>query len=157
MTTLTCPLETPIGPIGVTTEAGRLREISFLDRLPSRRRHPRDASEREILVAIERYFTDPSTPLDLPLTLEGTPFQQRVWRTLQAIPPGRVRSYGDIARELGSGARAVGNACRRNPIPLVVPCHRVVSASGIGGFSGATQGGWLEKKRWLLAHEGVVF
>jgi methylated-DNA-[protein]-cysteine S-methyltransferase len=70
-----------------------------------------------------------------------------------AIPPGRTRSYGDIAAELGSSARAVGNACRANPIPLFIPCHRVVAKHGLGGFGGQTRGRLPEIKAWLLRHE----
>ncbi len=87
---------------------------------------------------------------------QGTPFQRRVWRALQDIPPGQTRSYGELAARLGSGARAVGNACRRNPVPLIVPCHRVVGAHGPGGFSGQTGGAALQRKLWLLAHEGIM-
>lgn len=110
---------------------------------------------RRIESQIRRYCHSADTPFDLPLRPQGTDFQQRVWAAMRAIPAGQVRSYGDIARQLGSSARAVGNACRANPIPLVIPCHRVVSAAGIGGFAGATGGDRLALKRRLLAHEGV--
>jgi methylated-DNA-[protein]-cysteine S-methyltransferase len=85
----------------------------------------------------------------------GTPFQRRVWQRLSAIPAGETLTYGALARELGTSARAVGGACRTNPIPLVIPCHRVVATNGLGGYSGERGGDWLAKKRWLLAHEGV--
>ncbi|MBI2318943.1 MAG: MGMT family protein, partial [Betaproteobacteria bacterium] len=85
-----------------------------------------------------------------------TPFQRRVWSAIAAIAPGRTRSYGDIARELGSSARAVGQACGENSFPLVIPCHRVVSAAGIGGFAHSGGGYLLEAKRWLLGHEGAI-
>lgn len=96
---------------------------------------------------------DPDRPFDLPLSTRGTPFQRRVWNAIAAIPRGRLRSYGAIASELDSAARAVGQACGANPFPLVIPCHRVVSASGIGGFAGATDGYLLDAKRWLLEFE----
>jgi methylated-DNA-[protein]-cysteine S-methyltransferase len=76
-----------------------------------------------------------------------------VWQRLREIPAGRTLSYGVLARELGTSARAVGGACRANPVPLAIPCHRVVAATGLGGYSGARGGDWLEKKRWLLRHE----
>ncbi|MCU7939685.1 MAG: methylated-DNA--[protein]-cysteine S-methyltransferase [gamma proteobacterium symbiont of Bathyaustriella thionipta] len=91
--------------------------------------------------------------------LSGTEFQQKVWTTLLEIPVGEVRTYGGIAKELNSSARAVGNACRQNLFPVIVPCHRVVSASGIGGYAGDTldrqhgQINFLNIKQWLLAHE----
>jgi methylated-DNA-[protein]-cysteine S-methyltransferase len=90
---------------------------------------------------------------DIPLELAATPHQRRVWRALQRIPTGAVVSYGTLARRLKSSARAVGGACRANPVPLVIPCHRVVSATGEGGFMGKTGGHALRIKRWLLAHE----
>jgi len=89
----------------------------------------------------------------LPLLPSGTPFQQRVWQALQAIPYGQVLSYGVLAKQLGSSARAIGGACRANPIPVIIPCHRVVAAHDIGGFSGDRYGGKVIIKQWLLAHE----
>jgi methylated-DNA-[protein]-cysteine S-methyltransferase len=105
--------------------------------------------------ALADYFRHGRWPDDLPIAPAGTGFQRRVWDCLRRIPPGRTRSYGDIARELGSGARAVGNACRANPLLLLIPCHRVVAAHGRGGFAGHTSGHWPEIKAWLLAHEGA--
>ena len=78
---------------------------------------------------------------------------QRVWQALKQIPAGESICYGELAKQLGTSARAVGNACRANPLPIVVPCHRVVSASGLGGFMGQTQGAELTVKQWLLKHE----
>ncbi|MBK1719557.1 methylated-DNA--[protein]-cysteine S-methyltransferase [Thiocystis violacea] len=101
------------------------------------------------------YFERAAFTFDLPLELEGTPFQQRVWAVLRAIPAGRTRTYGEVAEELGSAARAVGQACRANPCPIVVPCHRVVGRRGLGGFAGDTSGRRIAVKRWLLDHEGA--
>jgi methylated-DNA-[protein]-cysteine S-methyltransferase len=116
---------------------------------------PRPAARRAA-AALTRYFGgDPAALSDLPVAPVGTPFQRRVWQRLSAIPPGEALSYGALARELGTSARAVGGACRTNPIPLVIPCHRVVATNGLGGYSGERGGDWLAKKRWLLAHEGV--
>ena len=102
---------------------------------------------------LQNYFHDPRHAFDLPLAPLGTPFQQRIWSALQRISPGTTRRYGDLARQMGSSARAVGGACRANPIPLVIPCHRVVAAQGMGGFMGVTAGRGLRIKRQLLAHE----
>ena len=100
--------------------------------------------------ALADYFA--GRPPRLPtLDLRGTRYQQAVWRALLAIPWAEVRTYGEIARELGSGARAVGGANHRNPVAILVPCHRVVAGDGgLGGY-----GGGLERKRWLLAHEAA--
>ena len=102
---------------------------------------------------LDIYFSDPICASTLPLQYAGTPFQNRIWRHLQAITLGTTCRYGEIAQHLNTSARAVGNACRANPLSLVVPCHRVVSAQGIGGYAGATSGWKLSVKAWLLMHE----
>jgi len=112
-----------------------------------------DPLAREARAQLQAYFRDPRHRFDLPLNLAGTAFQHRVWRALQRIPAGRTRSYGELADSLASGARAIGGACRRNPVMIVVPCHRVVAQGGLGGFMGAVRGRALETKAWLLAHE----
>nr|VFK44850.1 MAG: methylated-DNA-[protein]-cysteine S-methyltransferase [Candidatus Kentron sp. TC]VFK47134.1 MAG: methylated-DNA-[protein]-cysteine S-methyltransferase [Candidatus Kentron sp. TC] len=100
-----------------------------------------------------RYFEDPEWRFELPLAPGGTPFQQRVWQALQSIPSGETISYGTLAARLGTCARAVGNACRGNPIPIIIPCHRVVGVRGPGGFMGSRAGEPLAIKKWLLTHE----
>ena len=103
---------------------------------------------------LEEYFAGARTTFDLPLSAVGTPFQRRVWDALRAIPYGTTLSYSELARRLGDvrATRAVGAANGRNPIPIIVPCHRVVGADGsLTGF-----GGGLDRKRWLLEHEGVL-
>ena len=102
------------------------------------------------------YFADPQHRFRCELEPAGTAFQHRVWSRIAAIGPGRTRTYGALAAEVGSAARAVGNACRANPVPLVVPCHRVVGARGLGGFAGDTSGRLMAVKRWLLRHEGAL-
>ena len=101
------------------------------------------------------YLRDGLSPFGLPIERHGTPFQRRVWQALQAIPAGHTRTYGELAEVLGTSARAVGGACRANPCPIVVPCHRVVAKRGLGGFAGDTSGRKVAIKRWLLRHEGV--
>ncbi|PKO47178.1 MAG: cysteine methyltransferase [Betaproteobacteria bacterium HGW-Betaproteobacteria-22] len=103
---------------------------------------------------VMHYLQQPDAHFSLPLAQQGTPFQQRVWQAIAAIPCGQTRTYGQLAHQLGSGPRAVANACGANQLPLLVPCHRVVAQSGIGGFMQGKQGGLLIKK-WLLRHEGV--
>ena len=106
--------------------------------------------------AIEAYLSGKARTFDLSLDLDGqTPFRKKVWQALQAIPYGRVRSYGWVARKIGKpgAARAVGAACGANPVPLLVPCHRVVAGDGsLGGFSGG-----LPNKKRLLKLEGISF
>lgn len=110
---------------------------------------------QEVKDQILQYCHSADFQFDLALSPQGTDFQQRVWQCLIAIPAGQVRTYGDIAAELGSSPRAVGNACRANPVPLIIPCHRVVSRAGIGGFAGDVSGGKVKLKQQLLHHEGV--
>ena len=142
----------PVGMLGIRLRAGRLCGIDLAPAIEAPRPEP---AARAVLDQLFHYFENPRWSFDLPLEMDGTPFQRRVWRALRRIPPGDTLSYGGLARTLGSSARAVGGACRRNPIPIVVPCHRVVSADGVGGFMGALGGDPLAIKRWLLAHEGV--
>ncbi len=99
------------------------------------------------------FFDGDTNAPDLPLRPDGSPFQKRVWEAMTAIPSGRTRSYGEIARELDSAAQAVGNACGANPIPILIPCHRVVGASSLGGYSG---GNGLPTKTALLRLEGAL-
>ncbi len=101
------------------------------------------------------YFNNPQRSPEIDVQLSGTVFQRRVWRALRRIPAGKVLTYGALAERLGTGARAVGNACRKNPVPIIVPCHRVVAQQGLGGFAGDQQGRLLRVKRWLLQAEGV--
>ncbi|MDH5484854.1 MAG: methylated-DNA--[protein]-cysteine S-methyltransferase [Gammaproteobacteria bacterium] len=115
----------------------------------------RDALVQEIARQLDLYSSNPCHRFDLPIDLRGTVFQQRVWSLLLEIPAGRVRTYGDIALELSSSARAVGNACRANPVVLIVPCHRVVAKNGAGGYMGQVSGVEMDIKRRLLHHEGL--
>lgn len=156
---------TPLIDLKISQQHNQLCEIDFIHpaenregcQLPSV-----DAPEgiedpllQQAMWQVLEYIKTPQFMFDLPLNPHGTEFQQSVWRYLRGIPAGEVRTYGEVAAELGSSARAVGNACRRNPLPLIIPCHRVVSASGIGGFAGHTAGTHIDRKKQLLAHEGV--
>jgi methylated-DNA-[protein]-cysteine S-methyltransferase len=115
---------------------------------------PATPALQEAARQFEAYFQDPRRPLSLKAAPAGTPYQRRVWLALSAIPPGTAKSYAQIARELGSGPRAVAAACRANRYPLLVPCHRAVASHGLGGYCGVVCGPMLEIKRWLLRHEG---
>jgi methylated-DNA-[protein]-cysteine S-methyltransferase len=120
-------------------------------------RAPRTPRQKEAVAQLKEFLRDGKTRFSLSLDLQGTEHQLRVWRALLAIPPGKVKSYGDVAREIHSSPRAVGHACRTNPVPVVVPCHRVVSADGgLGGYMGAFTGDPLAIKEWLLRHEGAL-
>lgn len=110
----------------------------------------------EVVALLSAYFDDPHTPIPTQQPDCGTLYQQRVWQALQQIPVGEVRTYGELSAQLKSSPRAVAQACRANPLPILIPCHRVVSASGLGGYMGQTTGPMLEIKRWLLHHETHV-
>lgn len=102
---------------------------------------------------LEAYFAGRLNCFDLPLAPGGSPFETRVWAAMRAIPYGETRTYGDLAHATDSGPRAVGRACGRNPIPIVIPCHRVLARGGLGGYSG---GSGLATKQRLLALEGAL-
>lgn len=148
-------MDSPIGRLAIHTRAGNLTQIDYGVR-GDVTRHLSDPLHKKIRQQLQAYFSRPTTRFNLPLALTGTPFQQKVWQALQAIPVSQTLSYGELAARLHTSARAVGNACRANPVPLVVPCHRVIAKNGIGGFGGATGGRAIDRKRWLLQHEGAL-
>jgi methylated-DNA-[protein]-cysteine S-methyltransferase len=147
-------MATPFGRVGLQVGSGAITAITYLaPETPARA--PANALAARAVVEIERYLEDPRYRPELPLAPAGTAFQRRVWAAIAAIPPGASRTYGAMAKDLASSARAVGQACGSNPYPLVVPCHRVLAAGGLGGFAHASDGFLLGVKRWLLVHEGV--
>ena len=158
MTQSTCfdaVFDSRVGRLGIILGGDNLRSLQFVDGRTALVAADR-APVRRIQRAILHHLDTPTELPSVPLALEGTPFQQRVWAALQTIPAGQVVTYGELATQLQSGARAVGNACRRNPTPLAIPCHRVVPSRGLGGFAGQTSGRLISIKRQLLAHEGVA-
>ena len=146
-------VKTRFSNLGVKTENGVLVGISMIDDRINR--PPVSQTDKRIARQIEAYCRNPLKTFDMAHELRGTPFQNKVWKAMQQIPSGSVATYGELARKLKTSARAVGNACRSNNILLVVPCHRVVAANGLGGFSGERMGKWPAVKARLLAHEGV--
>ena len=153
-------VEFPRMKVAVKTRDERVVEISYLP-LSAKSLAPQNALAARAAEQLERYRENPDTRFDLPVLVEGTPVQRAVWEAMCAIPRGKTRTYGDIARELEAAhfatPRAIGQACGDNRLPIVIPCHRVVAADGIGGFGHATGGYLLEAKRWLLMHEAPAF
>ena len=153
-------LEFPKMKVAVATRDENVVEIRFLP-VSSVVVAPRSALAERAARQLERYRDDPDAKFDLPLQVEGSPLQRRVWNAMCAIPRGRTRTYGELAHELGAhfpvDARAIGQACGDNRLPIVIPCHRIVAADGLGGFGHATGGYLLEVKRWLLMHEAPAF
>ncbi len=149
---------TPVGPLAVAvTERGLARLEFDRGQIPARDNHTWIESEEKTSACrrqLEEYFSGARREFDLPLDLRGTDFEKRCWQALLAIPYGETRSYGDIARAIGSpkAFRAVGLANHNNPIAIVVPCHRVLGSNG--GLTG--YGGGLEVKQKLLRLEGAL-
>jgi len=144
----------PVGSwqLGIRTDGRAVTEVDFIDAQEFERVAP-SAVATQAAQQLQCYLDNPQWRFTIALKLHGTPYQQRVWSELQSLAPGETRSYGELARRLDSAARAVGGACRSNPIAIMIPCHRVVAAQGLGGFSGATAGSELVLKQWLLEHE----
>lgn len=142
----------PFAVLGIVTDGAALTSITFLPPgTPAL--SPQDEISRLVCAQLQSYFDDPSFSFDLPLAPRGTVFQHRVWQALRQIPVGSTQSYGELARQIDSAPRAVGQACGANPIPLVIPCHRVLAQGGLGGFMNSTGGEPLAIKQWLLQHE----
>ena len=159
MTIQTAVIDSPIGDLLIRADSNGVREIRFQTTMPREKRADpslRAKDARSGLVAetskqLTAYFKGKLKEFDLPLSPEGTAFQHRVWEALRGIPYGETLSYGDLARRIGNpnACRAVGAANGRNPLPIVVPCHRVIGADGtLTGF-----GGGLPIKEQLLDHE----
>src|SRR5689334_2872337 len=146
-------MDSPVGPLGLIASEAGLRTVLFDAR--SIRAEGRSPVLADAASQLEAYFDGDLVAFDLPLELHGTEFQRGCWLALASIPYGQTVSYGEQARRLGLGpdaARAVGAANGRNPLPIVLPCHRVVGADGsLTGF-----GGGLATKRFLLEHEGAL-
>jgi methylated-DNA-[protein]-cysteine S-methyltransferase len=144
-------LESPLGRLTLFEEDGRLVALDWGGK--------RAAGEptsmlREAKRQLAAYFEGRRRAFDLPLAPWGSPFELRVWQLMTDIPYGETRSSGDLARELAAAPRAVGQACGRNPLPILIPCHRVLAAEGrLGGYSG---GKGTETKRRLLMLEGAL-
>jgi methylated-DNA-[protein]-cysteine S-methyltransferase len=166
MTTSSTRISTPVGELLLTASDTALTGVYF----PTSRRGPPPTQRAdwieddgrgpagEILARtrqqLSEYFDGSRTTFELPLEALGSAFEHRVWNAVRAIPYGVTTSYGELARRLGdvTATRAVGAANGKNPIPIIVPCHRVVGAKGdLTGF-----GGGLDRKRWLLEHEGIL-
>jgi methylated-DNA-[protein]-cysteine S-methyltransferase len=152
-----CSLSTPVGELLLVSNGQALTQVHLPPHrqtfVPGKDWQRDDVALREACRQLRAYFAGELRAFDLMLAPAGTDFQRRVWAELSRIPFGTTRSYADVARRIGqpTASRAVGSANGRNPLPIIIPCHRVISADGtLGGY-----GGGLDCKRWLLRHEGV--
>ncbi len=144
-------LDTPTGPFALYEQDGAITRAGW--HMPDNPAPTDSAVMARAKSQIRAYFNHELTQFDLPLHVGGSDFQRAVCVAMSAIPLGETRTYGDLAALLGNSAQAVGNACGGNPIPLIIPCHRVLGATGLGGFSGT---GGVETKVALLRHEGAA-
>jgi methylated-DNA-[protein]-cysteine S-methyltransferase len=144
----------PFGAVGIETADGEVVALQFLP--PQPESAATSALGADAAAQVEQYLLDADFRFDLPLRIEGTPFQRRVWDAIATIPRGQTRRYGELAAELAAPARTVGQACGDNRLPLIIPCHRVIGATGLGGFAHARAGFAVSVKRWLLEHEHAL-
>jgi len=147
-------IDTPIDSLLLIGDETGLRHLHFEPHRPPPGLDRDDDALAPVVAQLTEYFAGERLLFDLPLSPTGTPFQTKVWMALRDIPYGRTSSYGELASELGqpTASRAVGLANGRNPLAVIVPCHRVIGANGsLTGF-----GGGIERKRWLLEHERAV-
>ncbi len=145
-----CTIESPIGTLLLKSNREALLSLSFVDE-PVHEENSRPEILERTIVQLAEYFEGERRIFDVSLQPEGTDFQQRVWDLVREVEFGRTKSYGDLATELGSlqYSRAVGLANGSNPIPIIIPCHRIIGSNGkLTGYSGG-----LERKKWLLLHE----
>lgn len=159
---------TPFAVLGIVTDGKAVTSVRYLPPRTSQS-EPQDRVAERTCREVERYLADPEYLFTVPYRLDGTPFQCRVWNEIEKLreklnekPHGKnclikTMTYGVMAQRLHSGPRAVGGACGANPIPLIVPCHRVLATGGgLGGFMGGKDPFPLSVKRWLLRHEGIL-
>ena len=144
-------VNTPIGKLGITLQGSAVTNVCLLASDDTALTDHSAHIEDELLA----YFNNPKHTFNVTINATGTPFQQRVWNAICKIPSGTTLTYGELAKQLNSSPRAVGQACRKNPAPVIVPCHRVRGAKELGGYSGDLDGPLFAIKCRLLEHEGV--
>ncbi|MGF1277600.1 methylated-DNA--[protein]-cysteine S-methyltransferase [Acetobacter pasteurianus] len=145
-------LHSPLGPITLSEEDGKIISLDW--------GWGRDQTETPLLCQarewLDNWFDDPQAVGSFPFPLDpyGTAYQKKIWAALQEIPVGETTTYGELAKKIGGSPQSVGQAVGRNPIPILIPCHRVVGTSNLGGYSGD---GGVDDKAWLLRLEGANF
>lgn len=155
-------VKTPIGNIGIITTQDEtcVAALCFVAaKIPAKA--PSNSLAKKVATELQSYFRNATSKFSVPVKLNGTPLQQKIWRELKKIKIGSTVTYGQLAERLQTSPRVIGNACRANPIPVIIPCHRVVGVNGLGGYGGActknknipTNKQLLQNKLWLLEHE----
>ena len=144
-------INTKIGKLCISCKNNNLVQLKYTDALtPIEQQNTH--IDVQVAQQLKAYFQNAKFVFDLPLAISGTPLQQDIWLHIAAIPCGQILTYGQLAKMLNTSARVIGNACRSNPIPIIIPCHRVVAKNHLGGYCGPSQIG-LKRKQWLLQHE----
>ncbi len=144
----------PFGAVGIRIEGDVLKELSYLP-AQYKAKPASDKLSKKVATQVAAYLKNPDYVFDLDLPEVGTEHQRKVWSVINAIPRGKVLTYGEVAHKIRSAPRAVGQACGANWFPLIIPCHRVTATGGIGGFARHDGGFHQSVKRWLLQHEQV--
>ncbi|EKD45626.1 MAG: hypothetical protein ACD_69C00203G0002 [uncultured bacterium] len=147
-----CVINSCVGKLGIIIANNQIAKIVYLS-TKARLISPKNLVTRQIVSKIKKYFCNPRLQFKLVMNLSGTVLQIKIWKALQKIPCGKTITYGELAQKIGTSPRVIGNACRRNPIPIIIPCHRVVAANGLGGYCGNVNSGAIKIKEWLLKHE----
>ena len=149
----TAIIDSPLGHLGIKLEDNTLTAVDFLSkRTPLV--NPTNSAAKQAVKELTSYFNGRSKSFSIPINYKtGTPFQHAVWQALSNIPYGKTITYGTLAKQLKTHARAIGGACRNNRIPIIIPCHRVIGATHVGGYAGDTKGPLFSGKQWLLQHE----
>jgi methylated-DNA-[protein]-cysteine S-methyltransferase len=146
--------KTPFAVLGIRASGELVTDIEYLPR-EAPTLAPLNRLAERVCKQIDRYVRDAEFVFDLPFEYVGTPFQCAVWRLIAEIPAGSCRTYNELAKKLRTAPRPVGGACGANRLPILIPCHRVVAAHGLGGFMKRRDGFPLDIKQWLLRHEGA--
>ena len=150
-------LKAPFATLGIVADDQHLLGVHFLPTSVAAKPPKTNTIAHLACVQLMAYLDNPNFNFDLPLKLSGSKHQVDVWQGMRKIPAGKTLTYGELAAAIGSSARAVGSACGQNPIPVIVPCHRIVAANGgLGGFMGGKLENPLAIKQWLLKHEGAL-
>ena len=148
-------LKAPFATLGIIASETHLLHLHFLPMDVLAKAPKTNTVAHLASVQLMAYLDNPAFEFDLPLKLSGSKHQVDVWQAMRKIAAGDTQTYGELSAGIDSSPRAVGTACGHNPVPIVVPCHRVVAATGLGGFMGGKQSDSLTIKRWLLAHEST--
>ncbi len=145
-------IDLPFSRVAICADDEGLSQLTPVTRATKLKKADNSVAE-ETCRQLKSYAANSGFRFSVAVNTDGTAFQKKIWRALCSIPGDQTVTYGELAQKLHTSARAVGNACRRNPVPIVVPCHRVVARNGSGGYMGKRQGSAIRLKNWLLRHE----